>query len=141
MARRDKIHGAVRRALEKANWAVTDDPLKVYLVDNPDKYFEIDLGAEHLIGAERDGRRIAVEIKSFTSSILNDFHETLGQFLDYRAALKENEENQDRDLFVAVSEQAYQEIISIGFMQRRIEEHGLKFLVVNLSEEKIVEWT
>ncbi|MEM9886108.1 MAG: element excision factor XisH family protein [Bacteroidota bacterium] len=140
MARRDKIHGAVRRALEKANWLVTDDPLKVYLLDDPDKYFEIDLGAEYLLGAEKEGERIAVEIKSFSSSILNDFHEALGQFLDYRSALKENEANQDRTLFLAVSEQAYDEINAIGFMKRRIEEYGLNFLIVDIAEENIVEW-
>ena len=66
----------------------------------------MDLGAEYLLAAEKEGERIAVEIKSFSSSILNDFHEALEQFLDYRAALKENEENQDRTLFIAVSKQA-----------------------------------
>ena len=42
---------------------------------------EIDLGAERLIGAEKLGKKIAVEVKSFLSaSALSDFHTALGQF-------------------------------------------------------------
>jgi hypothetical protein len=44
----------------------------------------IDLGAEKLIAAEKDGSYIAVEVKSFLqSSVLSDFHTALGQFLNY----------------------------------------------------------
>ncbi len=48
----------------------------------------VDLGAEKLLAAERDGREIAVEIKSFLGlSAINEFHSALGQFLNYRLAL------------------------------------------------------
>lgn len=49
----------------------------------------IDLGAEKLLAAEREGEKIAVEIKSFLSpSAITDFHLALGQFLNYRTALR-----------------------------------------------------
>ncbi len=42
----------------------------------------IDLGAEKLLAAEKNGHKIAVEIKSFLgSSALSEFHLALGQFL------------------------------------------------------------
>jgi hypothetical protein len=56
--------------------------------------------------AERDGKKIAVEIKSFinTSSIA-DFHLAIGQFINYRVALKAADP--ERQLFLAVPEIAY----------------------------------
>ena len=49
----------------------------------------IDLGAEQLIGAQKDNQKIAVEIKSFLSksSAISEFNTALGQFINYRAAL------------------------------------------------------
>jgi len=62
MPARDKFHGAVKKALEKDGWTITDDPLSLRFsgID-----FFIDLGAERLIAAERGQEKIAVEIKSF----------------------------------------------------------------------------
>jgi hypothetical protein len=83
---KDLFHDAVRNALIKDGWQITDDPffLKVGGVE-----FYIDLGAEKLIAAERNNEKIAVEIKSFiNSSSLTDFHLAIGQFLNYRVALK-----------------------------------------------------
>jgi hypothetical protein len=52
----------VRTALEKDGWTITDDPLVLRL--SPRTYY-VDLAAERLIAAERGGRYIAVEVKSF----------------------------------------------------------------------------
>ena len=44
----------------------------------------VDLGAEKLIGAEKEGKQIAVEIKSFLrQSLISEFHNALGQFINY----------------------------------------------------------
>ncbi len=84
MSTRDIFHYAVRRALEKEQWTITDDPLELELEEVTVK---IDLGAERLIAAERENEKIAVEIKSFISpSAVSDFHKALGQFLNYRYA-------------------------------------------------------
>lgn len=83
---RDLFHEAVKIALEKEGWFITDDPLKVEVGGAK---FEIDLGAERLLAAEREGVRIAVEIKTFLSdSPITDYHAALGQFLNYRLALE-----------------------------------------------------
>jgi XisH protein len=52
MSAKDVFHDVVKRALQKSDWTVTHDPfrLKVGAVE-----MAIDLGAERLIGAERDG--------------------------------------------------------------------------------------
>jgi hypothetical protein len=50
----------------------------------------VDLGAEQPIGAEKEGNRIAVEIKSFIGeSDVHDLSESIGQYNMYRDILLE----------------------------------------------------
>ena len=64
MAARDIFHDAVKQALETAGWQITHDPLSLQ-IGGVERY--IDLGAEQLIAAEKEGEKIAVEIKSFVA--------------------------------------------------------------------------
>jgi hypothetical protein len=59
MAGRDIFHEQVKQALIKDGWIITDDPLTIPF-GNSEVY--IDLGAEHLLAAEKGARRIAVEV-------------------------------------------------------------------------------
>lgn len=90
-AKPDLFHEAVRNALINDGWTITDDPYQIRLlgVEN-----DIDLGAERLLGAQREGKndieKIAVEIKSFLSvSFFRDFHVAVGQFSNYKILLKQ----------------------------------------------------
>ena len=56
---KDFFSEAVKNALRKDGWEITNDPLAL---EYGDTAFEIDLGAERILGAERSGERIAVEI-------------------------------------------------------------------------------
>ena len=85
MAQRDIYHNTVIAALVKDGWQITDDPL-VLKWGQKDLY--IDLGAEELVAAEKRGRQIAVEIKSFVGpSEVEDlknyalFEEPIGRIL------------------------------------------------------------
>lgn len=50
----------------------------------------IDLGAERLIAAEKQGEKIAIEVKTFSRpSAISEFYTALGQFLSYQFALEE----------------------------------------------------
>ena len=78
MSVRDTFHDAVKRALEKDDWTITDDPLRIQVAEVE---LLIDLGAERLIAAEKQGEKIAVEIKTFIQpSAISQFHTALGQF-------------------------------------------------------------
>ena len=82
---KDIFHSSVREALEKDGWLITADPLRI---DLDETSVEIDLAAEMNLAAEKNGEKIAVEIKSFLGkSIISDFHLEMGQYLDYIAAL------------------------------------------------------
>ena len=109
MPARDIFHQAVKNALVKAGWVITHDPLHV---DFGGFDFFIDLGAETLIGASKEGRQIAVEVKSFAgASSLNEFHTAVGQFVNYRLVLSQAEP--DRVLYLAVSEYVYTTVSSV----------------------------
>ncbi|MFL5802395.1 MAG: XisH family protein [Roseiflexaceae bacterium] len=136
MPARDIFHQAVRAALEKEGWTITHDPLPIPY-GGIDLY--IDLGAERLLAAERDGERIAVEIKSFLgASLVSDFHTALGQFLNYRLILEELEP--ERELYLAVPFDTYATFFSQAFPQLAVQRHQIKLIVYNAAQEEITLW-
>lgn len=85
MSAKDIYHDVVKQALKDEGWEITADPLRIQFLGVE---LRIDLGAERVIAADRNGEKIAVEIKSFLrSSAITDFHEALGQYIDYREGL------------------------------------------------------
>jgi hypothetical protein len=136
MAAKDLFHDAVRRALEKEQWVITDDPLKIEIGGTK---LEIDLGAEQILAAERAGEKIAVEIKTFLGdSPVTDYHAALGQFLNYRLALELSEP--DRNLFLAVPVTVHQAFFQREFAQLSVERYQIKRLIYNPVQEVIVQW-
>jgi len=106
---KDRFHDVVKTALKKEDWVITQDPLglKYGKVD-----FQIDLGAEKLLAAEREHEKIAVEIKSFLNpSAITDFYAALGQFLSYRLALETIDP--ERTLYLAVPLESYQTFFNL----------------------------
>lgn len=119
MSAKDLFHEAVRKALEKEKWVITNDPLMVKF--GKDKVF-IDLAAERVLTAEREGEKIAVEIKSFLGeSELFDYHTALGQFLNYRLVLESSEP--DRTLYLAVPIETYQSLFSRDLAKASVQQY------------------
>ncbi|MEB3213070.1 MAG: element excision factor XisH family protein [Leptolyngbyaceae bacterium] len=136
MAAKDAYHDTVKAALQKDEWLITHDPLILELTSGR---LEIDLGAERLIAAQRKDEQIAVEIKSFLSpSLTSEFHTALGQFLNYRIALKQREAN--RILFLAVPVKVYRSFFSGELAQLSIAEYDIKLLIFDPEQEVIVQW-
>ena len=136
MSAKDIFHDAVRKGLEKEGWVITDDPLRIRVggVD-----MQIDLGAEKIIAAERGSEKIAVEIKSFiSSSNISEFHTALGQFLNYRVALEEQQP--ERCLYLAVPQGAYKIFFNLPFVKTVIERFQISLLVYDPKNEVILQW-
>lgn len=134
---KDIYHDTVRVALEKDGWTVTDDPLTLK-VGKRSTY--IDLGAEKLLAAEREGQRIAVEVKSFVSpSLVKDLEQALGQYIMYGQVLKM--QNSDRLLYLAIAETVFLDFFSEELPQLMIELNNLKLLIFDPDLEEIVKWT
>jgi hypothetical protein len=132
---RDRFHDAVKKALEKEGWVITDDP---YQINVGDVDFEIDLAAE-MLAAERAGEKIAIEIKSFISrSNVSDFHTALGQFINYQFALEEFEP--ERKLYLAVPESIYNSFFQRRFVVSVIERTHISLLTYDEKQEVIARW-
>ncbi|MEK7255470.1 MAG: element excision factor XisH family protein, partial [Bacteroidota bacterium] len=116
---------------------ITADPFTIFLKED-DTFLDVDLSAEKKNGGDELERLLAIEIKSFAGSVINSFHEALGQFLDYQAAMEE--QNINRTLFLAVSTEGWNRLNKLKFVQRRIRQFGLRFMVVNISTKSIVQW-
>lgn len=132
---KDRFHEAVRTALEKENWIITDDP---YEINVGEVDFEIDLAAE-LIAAERKNEKIAVEIKSFIGrSAVSDFHTALGQCINYQFALAEIDP--ERILYLAVPETIYQSFFQRRFVSAVIKRTQINLLTYDPTQEVIQQW-
>lgn len=137
MSRRDAIHDKIVQALINDNWEITDDPLYVKVKEK--KGFEIDLGAEKIIMATKDKKKIGVEIKSFlATTVLHAFHGAFGQYIIYRDALELNE--MEHELYLAISDDVLEKLMEIEFIEQSIKKYNIKILVVNLETEKIIQW-
>ena len=100
---------------------------------------EIDLGSEKVFAAEKDGQKIAVEIKSFINpSNVNDFHNALGQFLSYRLALQMTEPQ--RVLYLAVPIDIFNTFFQERFTKAAIRKYALNIIACNPNQEEIVQW-
>ncbi|MEO1146679.1 MAG: XisH family protein [Cyanobacteria bacterium J06638_22] len=137
MSNKDIFHESVKRALQKEDWVITDDPLR-FKFGNVN--FCVDLGAERLLAAERAGEKIAVEIKSFLNpSAVTDFYAALGQFLSYRLALESTEP--ERLLYLAVPIDVHQTFFQLEFTQAAIQRYQVLIIVYDPVSEVIVQWT
>ena len=135
MPARDWYRDQVKNALIKDGWTITDDPFRLVWGERD---FYVDLGAERVVAAEKAGKRIAVEVKSFLgASPMRDLELALGQFLLYRSILEEQEP--DRVLFLAIPDEAA-EILDEPVGQLLIAKHLIQAVVFDPQKEEILRW-
>ena len=133
MSRRDMYHEIVKLALIREGWEITHDP---YMFDTFPQ-LSTDLGAERTIGAEKEGKKIAVEVKSFLNvSQVTDLERAIGQYELYKRLLRK--QDTDRELWLAVPTYAFEGIFNMPVGQMAVEELGLKLIVYSVSEDELV---
>ncbi len=136
MAARDRIHRTVRRALINDGWKITHEP---YILDYEGEKLLADLGAGHWFAAEKYDSLIVVEIKSFIGrSFMRDFEAALGQYLIYQTVLRQVDP--DRKLYMAISGDAYDEMVDREIVQLVLKEYPVSFVVIELTSEEIIQW-
>jgi hypothetical protein len=134
---KDLFHNNVKTALQKDGWNITHDP---YQLRYGAADIFIDLAAEESIAAEKEGRKIAVEVKSFAGgSTISEFHTALGQFLNYRIALEVSEEP-ERILYLAVPVDTYQMFLRFETAKTVIERYAVRLIIYNPNHEAIDRW-
>ncbi len=136
MAARDLFYDAVKNALCKEDWIITHDPMPIKVGGVE---MEIDLGAEKVIAAEKNGEKIAVEIKSFVRpSAIYEFHTAVGQYMNYRRALGKKESG--RILYLAVPTEIYNSFFTLPFIRESLEDYQLNLVIYDAEKEVIAKW-
>ena len=136
MPARDRYHDQVKNALIKDGWTITDDPLHVRW-GKKDMY--VDLGAEQLLAAEKDQRKIAVEVKSFLGhSEMADLEQAVGQYTVYHEVLLRAEP--DRALFLAVNGEVYNNLFEEPIGKLLVDSQCIQMIVFDPHTETIRQW-
>jgi hypothetical protein len=135
---KDAFHKVAREALENAGWSITHDPYPLVLQKDVAEY-EIDLGAERLLAAEKGLEKIVVEVKSLTkSSLLHEFHSVIGQYLVYQYSLKLLEV--DRKLYLAIPKFGQNKLNKIPPLLNMIKNFNIKIICFDNETKTIVSW-
>src|SRR3954454_17887298 len=99
----------------------------------------VDLGAEQLLAAEKDHRKIAVEVKSFLGhSEMADLEQAIGQYTVYHEVLLRAEP--DRVLFLAVDEEVYNNLFEEPIGELLLENRRIRLIVFDPHTETIRQW-
>ena len=134
---KDIYHETVKTALIKDGWTITDDPLRLKFGG---RMTYVDLGAQKLFAAEKQGRRIAVEVKSFLNpSPVKDLEQALGQYIMYSQVLSKLEP--DRILYLAIAKSVFEDFFSEELPQLLVELNRIKILVFEAEAKEVVQWT
>ena len=133
---RDKFHQEVKTALETEGWTVTDDPLYLKVGRIP---IHIDIGAEKIIAAEKEGKKIAVEIKTFgMPSFITALYEAVGKYLIYSEALTYIKS--DRTLYLAMPSKVYKEFCEEPIVKNTFQKYDVKVILYNPNSKDKMQW-
>ncbi|MCF2150698.1 XisH family protein [Desmonostoc muscorum LEGE 12446] len=136
MPAKDIYHDCVKNALIKDGWKITHDPLSLKIGK---KDIFIDLAAEKLLAAEKRGKKIAVEVKSFIGiSEVEDLKNALGQYILYEKILIRIESQ--RTLYLAIRDAVFIKIFTEEIGKILLEDKTIKLIVFDSQEEVITEW-
>jgi len=136
MPAKDIYHDLVKTALIVDGWTITADPLHL---SYGGRNIYVDLGAEEPIGAEKEGNKIAVEVKSFVGeSDVHELSKSIGQYNMYRDILSEIEN--ERDLYLAVPSFTFEGILNEPLGQLLIRKEQLKLIIFDETKEIIRQW-
>ena len=136
MPAKDVYHDHVKQALIADGWNVTHDPFK--LIYGP-KILYADLGAEHMLAAEKGTRKILVEIKSFIGpSVVNDLEDALGQYILYHDILEDLEP--ERIPYLAIRQAIFDSLFQEPIGQVLLRRQRFKLLVFDPVKQEVVQW-
>lgn len=99
----------------------------------------IDLGAEKVIAAEKDERKIAVEVKSFLhSSRMEELEDVMGQLVLYRYLLRRA--GTPRELYLAIRQDVYDSFIVLPHVTDFLQAERVRLMIFNPQTEEITPW-
>ncbi len=97
------------------------------------------LRAEQLFAAEKNERKIVVEVKSFIgASIVADLEQALGQDILYADVLSDVEP--DRIVYLAIRKEIFTTLFSEPLGQLLLRKNRVNLLVFDASQQEIHQW-
>jgi len=131
----DQCHEQVVRALEKAGWEVVQSPFRLRLFY---RFVYVDLEVARGTNGSRE-QMLLVEVKCFPDpkNTTRDLYTSIGQYLVYRAMIREK--GLPHSVYLAVPETIFSAVFDPAVMQV-VKDSQIKIVVVNLEEERIVQW-
>lgn len=136
MPARDTNHDQLRNALINDGWTITHDPLSMRV--GRDAVF-VDLGAEKLLIAEKENRKIAVELKTFGgASEVRELEQAFGQYFVYQAVMSEIQP--DRVLYLAISNVIFEDVFSVDLGKLLLQKYSPNMIIFDVDKEVIVQW-
>jgi hypothetical protein len=136
MPKKDFFHDAAKQALINDGWEITHDPLPLKWEERP---LYVDFGAEKLMAAEKAGRLIAVEVKSFIGvSEMRDLHNAVGQYQIYRSVMLRT--HPQYKLYLAITNEVYEKLFVKDVGSLVLADQQLKLIVFDDETEVIVKW-
>jgi Holliday junction resolvase-like predicted endonuclease len=136
MPAKDFFHDAAKRALINDGWTITNDPLSLKWGER-DLY--VDFGAEKVMVAQKAGRLIAVEVKSFIgASEMRDLHNAVGQYQIYRSVMLRT--HPQYTLYLAISNEVYEKLFLEDVGSLVLEDEGINMVIFDDETEVIVKW-
>ena len=137
MPAQDRYHEIMVEALTAEGWKITDDPFRLKYGN---RNLWVDLGAEYeTLAAEKAGRKIAIEIKSFSrQSEVEDLEKAIGQYNLYRDILSETEP--DRELYLAIPFRTFSGIFDEKLGQLVLRRQRLNLIVFDEQKGSIHQW-
>jgi hypothetical protein len=133
---KDIYHDTVKTALIKDGWTVTHEQMHLKW-GAKDMY--IDLGAEKFMAAEKNGRKIGVEVKTFVGpSEMSELQKSLGQFIIYHDVLEKLEP--DRKIYLAVPNEIFSNLFEEPIGKLLLDNERLRLIIFDPVEEVILQW-
>ncbi len=125
----DKLLPSVKAALLAAGWTIKEGAITIRKAGYQ---FQID------VSADKDGEKVAIEVKSWLSNFVYDWHQALGQYLTYYALLFKKDP--DRVLYLAVPEDVYKEHFINELFQEFTALYSVNLFIFNQRTNSIVSW-
>lgn len=133
MPAKDKYHDTVIRALQKDDWIIEQEQIRLSIED---RYIFLDFQAR-----KADiSRIIIVEVKGFENirSYASYLADVLGQYFLYRQTM--NYLNIDYPLYLAVPHRAYETLLQEEMSKTVVQAMHIPILTFDPEEEVILSW-
>jgi hypothetical protein len=125
----DLVLPNLREALRKEGWNLRPRAMRL---ESDDYLYLID------VEAEKGGRKICVEVKSWLNTFNTDWYMAFGQYLSYQEAI--TEERLPYTLYLAVPKDTYAEHFTNRHIDKLVTKNNIRLIIFDVNTNTILLW-